>query len=128
MATVPACWARRGYGTRRRDAGGRGGMNPVARGIGPGLLYGVLAFLCGAVLGPIRELLLAPRIGGLPAALAEGVVLAVALFLAARLAARGLPPGLPWQTRAGMALAGLCIVLLAEAALSATLAATGLAE
>src|SRR5689334_389973 len=98
MATVPACWARRGCGTRRREAGGRrrpraarAGMNPVARGIGPGLLYGVLAFLCGAVLGPIRELLLAPRIGGLPAALAEGAVLAVALFLAARLAARGLP-------------------------------------
>ena len=27
-------------------------MTPFSRGLGPGLLYGILAFLCGAVLGP----------------------------------------------------------------------------
>jgi hypothetical protein len=102
-------------------------MNPMWRGLGPGLLYGVLAFLCGAVLGPIRELLLAPRIGGLPAALVEAVVMVIALYLAARVAGRGLPPGLPWLATAGMALAGLFLVLLADAVLAASLEATGLA-
>jgi hypothetical protein len=35
-----------------------------------GVLYGGLAFLNGLVLGPVRELVLAPRIGGVAAAVA----------------------------------------------------------
>jgi hypothetical protein len=102
-------------------------VTPFWRGLGPGLLYGVLSFFCGAVLGPVRELLLAPRIGGLPAALAEAAVMALAIWLSARLAGRGLGPAAPWAARAGMALAGLVVVLAAEAALGAALEATGLA-
>ncbi|MBR0662431.1 hypothetical protein GXW75_24460, partial [Roseomonas oryzicola] len=49
-----------------------------------GVLYGGLAFAAGAVLGPLRELLLAPRIGGLAAALAEAAAMAGLLWLAAR--------------------------------------------
>ena len=54
------------------------------RGARAGLRYGALAFLAGAVLGPVRELLLAPAIGGLPAALLEAGAMAVLVFLAAR--------------------------------------------
>lgn len=99
----------------------------MTRGLLPGLLYGVLAFLCGAVLGPIRELLLAPAIGGLPAALLEGAVLAVALFVVARVAARRLPADAGREARAGMAVAGAAVVLFGELALGAALDAAGLA-
>ncbi|MCB4822002.1 hypothetical protein [Roseicella aerolata] len=101
-------------------------MSEVSRGLLPGLLYGLLAFLAGAVLGPIRELVLAPVIGGLQAALIEGAVMAVALFLVARLAARRLPPHAGREPRAGMAAMGLMVVLAAEAALGAALDASGL--
>ncbi|MDO9709945.1 hypothetical protein [Paracraurococcus lichenis] len=97
-------------------------------GLLPGLLYGVLAFLCGAVLGPIRELLLAPEIGALPAALLEGVVLAVALFVVARVAARRLPPEAGRDPRAAMAVLGVVVVLAGEVALGAVLDASGLSE
>lgn len=102
-------------------------MSRLAPGLGPGLLYGALAFLAGAVLGPIRELLLTPAIGGLPATLVEGAVMAVALFLLARLAARRLPPQAGRDPRAGMAIAGVVVVFAAEAALGAVLDASGLA-
>lgn len=95
-------------------------------GIAPGLLYGLLGLLCGAVLGPIREWLLAPVIGGLPAALLEGAVMAVALFVVARVAARRLPPRAGRDPRAAMAVAGVAVVLAGEFALSLVLDATGL--
>ncbi len=101
-------------------------MSGLAQGLLPGVIYGFLTFLAGAVLGPIRELLLAPVIGGLPAALLEGVVMAVALLVLARFAARRLPPVASRGPRAGMAAAGLVVVLAAEAALGAALDAGGL--
>ena len=95
--------------------------NPVVRGLGPGLRYGALAFAAGALLGPVREWLLAPALGGLPAALLEAAALGVLLWLAAGVAARGLPAR-PWQGRATMALMALLIVLLADAVLAQVLA------
>ncbi|MBR0670777.1 hypothetical protein, partial [Neoroseomonas soli] len=53
---------------------------------GAGLLYGGLAFAAGMVLGPARELLLAPRIGAVPAALVEAAAMAPLLRVAARIA------------------------------------------
>jgi hypothetical protein len=52
--------------------------------ITPGLRYGALAFAAGAALGPLRELLLAPRVGATLAALAEALAMALLLWLAAR--------------------------------------------
>ena len=96
-------------------------------GIRPGLLYGLLAFLAGAVLGVIRDLALAPSIGSLAAAILEAGVMAVLLWLAARYAIRFLPLTARRESRAGMALAGVVLVLLCEFALGAWFEASGLA-
>ena len=101
-------------------------MNGLLGGLRAGLVYGGLAFLAGAVLGPIRELALAPSIGGLAAALLEAAVLAVLIWQAARFTARFLPADGGRDPRAGMALTGVVVVLLAELALGAVFAATSL--
>ncbi|TCZ56717.1 hypothetical protein [Roseicella aquatilis] len=102
-------------------------MNRFAAGLRAGLAYGLLAFLAGAVLGPVRELVLAPRIGGLPAALVEAAALGWLLWLAARRAARLLPPGPAPEARVGMAGLGVLLVLGLELALGAAFEASGLA-
>jgi hypothetical protein len=92
-----------------------------------GLAYGGLAFLAGAALGPLRELVFAPRIGGLPAALAEGVALAVLLWLAARRAMARLVRPVPWRQCAMVAAPGLLVVIALDVALGVALQASGLA-
>ncbi len=106
----------------------RTGREELLRGGRAGLRYGALAFLLGAVLGPARELLLAPSLGGLPAALLEAAAMAVLLPLAARSVLDRLPPRQGWGARAAMAAAGLALVLLGELALGALLELSGVAE
>ncbi|NKE19346.1 hypothetical protein [Neoroseomonas oryzicola] len=89
-----------------------------------GVLYGGLAFAAGAVLGPLRELLLAPRIGGLAAALAEAAAMAGLLWLAARRAVAGVEA---LRARAVVATLGLVVVLALEALLALAFDASGLA-
>jgi hypothetical protein len=96
----------------------------MSAGLRAGLRYGGLAFAIGAVLGPLRELLLAPRLGGIAAALMEAGVFGALLWLAA---ARTLPAGFTTADRAAMATTALLVVLLAEAALGLAFSATGLA-
>ena len=92
--------------------------------IGAGLGFGGLAFLAGALLGPLREWVLAPRLGGLAAAWIEAAAMALLLLLAARATlAEGLGP----SGRAVVAALALAVVLAAEAALAWLFAATGLA-
>ncbi|MEO3475195.1 hypothetical protein AAFN86_25260 [Roseomonas sp. CAU 1739] len=89
----------------------------------PGLTYGALAFLAGAILGPIRELILAPRIGGLSAALAEAAAMALLLWMAARrVMAR-----VPWRRRAMSAVVALGVVLVLDIAVGLALQASGFA-
>ncbi len=104
------------------------GRSSAGDGARAGLRYGLLAFLAGAALGAVRELLLAPAIGGLPAALLEAAALAVLVFLAARGVLDRMPPRQGWASRAAMAGAGLALVLLAEIALALALEASGIAE
>jgi hypothetical protein len=94
-----------------------------------GLEYGALGFLAGGVLGPARELALAPMLGGMAAALIEAVALGVLLWLAARFVmARRLPDAPPgWRTRMAMAATALAVVLAGEAILGLVFTATGLA-
>ncbi len=89
-----------------------------------GVLYGGLAFAAGAVLGPLRELLLAPRIGGLAAALVEAAAMAGLLWLAARRAVAGIEA---LRARAVVATLGLVVVLALEALLALAFDASGLA-
>ena len=99
----------------------------VGRGARAGLRYGALAFLAGAVLGPVRELLLAPALGGLPAALLEAAALAALVLLAARRVLERMPPRQGRAARAAMAGAGLAVVLAAEWALGGGLELSGIA-
>lgn len=93
--------------------------------IAAGLRFGGLGFLAGAVMGPVRELLLAPRLGGLPAAWIEAAAMAALLWLAARASLGAAPDLADRSTQAAVALA---VVLAAEAALAALFQATGLAD
>ena len=92
-----------------------------------GLVYAALSFAIGATLGPVRELALAPRIGGLPAALLEAGAMAALLWLAARLVLARLEP--PPTPRSRAVVAGMAVgcVLALEVALGIALDATGLA-
>jgi len=74
-----------------------------------GLTYGALAFAAGALLGPVRELLLAPLLGGLPAALVEAAALAVLLWLAARCVVVRMAAPSP---RARAVVAGVALVVI----------------
>jgi hypothetical protein len=89
-----------------------------------GLTFGGLAFLGGAVLGPLRELVLAPHLGGVAAAWVEAAAMAAWLWLAAGIGLRA--PAAP-AARGVMAALALAVVLAAEAALGWVLSATGLA-
>ncbi len=98
------------------------------RGGWAGLRYGALAFLLGAVLGAVRELFLAPSLGGLPAALLEAGAMAVLLPLVARRVLDRMPPRQGLGARVALAAAGVAVVLAAEAALSLAFDASGIAE
>ena len=89
-----------------------------------GLRFGGLAFLAGLLLGPMRELLLAPWIGGLAAAWAEGAAMAGLIWLAAR---ASLPRGQSVRDAALAGLVALAVGLAAEAALGLAFATSGLA-
>jgi hypothetical protein len=103
-------------------------LEQVLRGGRAGLRYGALAFLAGAATGMVRELLLAPWIGGLPAALLEGAVMAVLILLAARSVLERMPPRQGLGARLAFAVAALALVLAAEAALSVAFETSGIAE
>jgi hypothetical protein len=92
-----------------------------------GLTYGALAFGAGAVLGPLRELVLAPALGGLPAALAEAAALALLLWLAAR-AALGRLAMRPARARAVVACVAVALVVGCDLALGLVLDLSGLAD
>lgn len=65
-----------------------------------GLRLGAYAFVAGMLLGPVRELVLAPVMGGLAAAMLEAVLLMAVIWLAARLALRP-APAIPWVAALG---------------------------
>ncbi|MBR0682779.1 hypothetical protein GXW74_19965 [Roseomonas eburnea] len=94
---------------------------------GAGALYAALAFVLGTVLGPVRELVLAPRLGGMAAALAEAAVMAALLWPAAWIAAGRLPRPAGRMARGTTAAVGVALVLLLEAALGLAFEASGLA-
>ena len=104
------------------------GREQLGRGARAGLRYGATAFLLAVVSGAVRELFLAPALGGLAAALLEAAVLAALLPLVARRILDRMPPRQGREVRAAMAVAGLALVLAAELALALALELSGIAE
>ncbi len=98
MATAPACSAPRGSGTRGSVAAWAGGF------------YFLVMFALGFVLGPVREFVLAPRLGPVLAVLVEAVPMVAAMILAAPWAARLF--GVPRTPRARLVMGGVGLVLL----------------
>jgi hypothetical protein len=93
--------------------------------VNAGLSYGALAFAAGGLLGPLREIVLAERIGGPAAAMAELAMMALLLWLAARWVVGRLPvPSL--RARALVAGIGLALVLACDVVLGLLLDASGL--
>ena len=82
------------------------------------VIYFVLVFAAGFVLGPIRELILKPKLGGLAAVLVEAPLMITVMLLVAPRAKRwaGLHHGL--SAGAAMGLAALALVCVAEIAAS----------
>ena len=93
---------------------------------GAGVLYAGIAFALGAVLGPLRELVVAPRLGGMAAALLEALLMAGLLALAAHVALGRLPRPLARRARIVVGLVGVASVLLLDLALGAFFAASGI--
>ena len=93
---------------------------------GAGVLYAGIAFALGAVLGPLRELVVAPRLGGMAAALLEALLMAGLLALAAHVALGRLPRPLARRARIVVGLVGVASVLLLDLALGAFVAASGI--
>ena len=92
-------------------------MRPELR---AGAAYAGVMFGLGALLGPLRELALAPRLGATAAAAVEAAPMLLGMaVLAPRLARRlGVPPALPaLPARLAMGAAGLLLLIVAETAL-----------
>ncbi|SDB70303.1 hypothetical protein [Belnapia rosea] len=89
-------------------------MRPELR---AGAAYAAAMFGLGALLGLLRELVLAPRLGATAAAAIEAVPMLLGMAILAPLIAGRLavPPALP--ARLGMGAAGLLLLILAESAL-----------
>jgi hypothetical protein len=89
-------------------------MRPEIR---AGAAYAAAMFGLGGLLGPLRELVLAPRLGTTAAAAIEAVPMLLGMAILAPLIAGRLavPPALP--ARLGMGAAGLLLLILAESAL-----------
>lgn len=89
-----------------------------------GILYAVLMFGLGFVLGPIREFLLAPRLGPVVATVIECVPMILAMAWLAPRIARGME--LPPRSRARWIMGGTALVLVLIAEMLLTLALRGL--
>jgi hypothetical protein len=93
-------------------------MTRLAAALPPGALYFAACFAAGAVLGPLRVLLLEPRLG-----MAASVALEAPLMLAvAALSARAVLRRWPGVSPLAVGVVGLTLLLAAEAALAAALA------
>lgn len=75
-----------------------------------GVLYFTIVFATGFVLGTIRTLLIAPRLGARTAELMESPLMLAISFLAARWIVRQMP--LPFLVRQRMGMGAIALVLL----------------
>ena len=88
---------------------------------GAGALYFAVMFALGFLLGPVREFILAPRLGPTLAVLIEAVPMVAAMILAAPWAARVFGLSRALSPRLVMGGVGLVLLVLAETTLDALL-------
>jgi hypothetical protein len=98
--------------TRRGAARGSEALGSLRAAV----LYVALTFAAGALLGPLRELVLAPRIGRDAALLVEAPLLLAAIALAARFVTRRL--AVPADLRHRLPVGALALILLLAIELS----------
>lgn len=82
-----------------------------------GIYYFTLVFSAGFVLGPIRLLWVAPKVGERTAELMEAPIMLVVAVVAAQWIVRHLAVPSAWPGRLGMGLSALGFMLVAEFAL-----------
>lgn len=82
--------------------------------LAPGLAYFALVFAAGWVLGPLRVLWVAPRVGPTAAVLLEAPVMAGVMILAARFTVRRFAVPRASGSRLGMGAVALALLLAAE--------------
>lgn len=94
--------------------------------VAPGCFWFAVVFALGFLLGPIRMLILEPRLGPAGAVAVEAVPMLAAMVVLAPWVARlfGVPPA--WRPRLLMGLTGLALTVLAETALAALLRGRGI--
>jgi len=86
------------------------------RSIKAGVIYFLLIFVLGWILGPIRELWAVPRLGRLTALLFEAVIMLIGMFLAARWVMRFFNVPQTLGSTIAMGLVALAILVPAEIA------------
>jgi hypothetical protein len=97
---------------------------PVAPVIKAGLCYFALTFGAGFLLGPLRILVLVPRVGAPAAELAELPVMIIVMWFAARLTIRRFH--VPFSTRPRLVMGVLAFALLLAAEFSLVMPLRGL--
>ncbi len=80
-----------------------------------GVLYGSICLLAGVALGPLRLLVLEPRIGATLATLCEAPFLLVVMFYSSRLLTRWMNFGGQGSVLFGIGLIGFCLLAGADA-------------
>lgn len=93
-----------------------------------GAVYFALTFLVGFVLGPLRELVLKPQIGGIGALLVEAPIMLAAMGVIARRTVRKFRVSPRLADRAVVGLCALGLLLVAEALLSNVMRAMSIAN
>lgn len=93
----------------------------MASNLTAGLVYFALVYLAGFVLGPLRELVVAPSTGRPLAVLVEAPLMIAAMWIAARWVVRRFAMGAEARPRLLAGLTGFSFLMLAEAALSSIL-------
>lgn len=84
-------------------------------------LYFVLVFGAGFILGPIRILLVIPRVGVRAAELMEAPIMLVVIIAASRWMVRRFPKPSDWSSRLAMGFLALVLMLGAEFSLAIVL-------
>jgi len=99
-------------------------MGPVKA----GAIYFLLTFAAGFIMGPVRELVLAPQLGTVAALLVEAPVMLVAMSLATVASVKLTSLGPALRGRIEMSLTAVALLTAAEIGLSSLLRGWTLAE